>query len=232
MAVYDNLFRTPHCPPPQPSRAIISSRARRVGCALAGVLALVACSRTGELSGDLFVTMKSGDVKRGAAVEIVLIPATEQFESEWNKTVDQFKLDYASAKSAFQQADEARDRAFQRSLDSIRTGFGRSSYETEEEQATTAARHVDEVEERYRAMALKVIETAHSKIVRTDVNGHYVFSAVPAGKYYIFARHVVFDNVLYWLTPTEVKSGANRVDLSNENAVRASVRLDTFLRRL
>jgi hypothetical protein len=127
---------------------------------------------TGELSGDVFVTMKSGDVKRGADMQISLVGATEQFEAAWKKTVEEF----------------------------------------------AASRQAREVRARYLALAQKMVADAQPRIARTDVNGHYQFQGVPAGRYYVFAERRVFDNDLRWKVVAEVKAGANRIDLSNSNA--------------
>jgi hypothetical protein len=37
-----------------------------------------------ELSGEIFVTMKSGDVKRGADVEVGLVRVDDAFQEAWN----------------------------------------------------------------------------------------------------------------------------------------------------
>lgn len=205
-------------------KASIGSGAMRVAYTFAVALALVACSRTEELSGDVFVTMKSGDVKRGANVEIALIPATEQFESEWKKTVGEFKLNYASAESSAQQAREVSDQAYKRYSDSIGSRIGanfteseRKSWNSESERASAAQEYVQEVRARYHEAARKVIAAAQPRTVRTDVNGHYEFRGVPHGRYYIFAAHQVFENDLHWIVPVEVKSQPNLIDLSNNN---------------
>lgn len=38
-----------------------------------------------DLSGDVFVTMRSGDVKRGAGIEVILVSPTSQFEADWKE---------------------------------------------------------------------------------------------------------------------------------------------------
>lgn len=58
----------------------------------------------GNLAGDVFVIMQSGDVKRGADVEVVLVAATDQFESNWRDTIDGFRNEYAEAASTFDEA--------------------------------------------------------------------------------------------------------------------------------
>jgi len=62
----------------------------RVFCqAILVALALVFGSGCGpssaDLSGDVFVTMRSGDVKRGAGIETILLSPTPQFEADWKE---------------------------------------------------------------------------------------------------------------------------------------------------
>ena len=65
-----------------------------------------ACS--GDLSGTLSVRTHSGNVKPAADVEIVLVRATEQFESEWKKAIAAFEIASNQALTAYDQ-DEARN---------------------------------------------------------------------------------------------------------------------------
>jgi hypothetical protein len=44
---------------------------------------LILFQRKAELSGEIFVTMKSGDVKRGADVEVGIVRADRQFLDAW-----------------------------------------------------------------------------------------------------------------------------------------------------
>jgi hypothetical protein len=50
---------------------------------------VVSCSRTGDLSGDVFVT-KSGMLVRGAGVELLVVPASDRLESELRKIVNDY----------------------------------------------------------------------------------------------------------------------------------------------
>ena len=56
---------------------------------LALILGVVSCSRTGDLSGDVFVT-KSGMLERGAGVELLVVPASDRLESELRKIVHDY----------------------------------------------------------------------------------------------------------------------------------------------
>jgi hypothetical protein len=57
-------------------------------CAVAATLwclsAPGAFASEAKLTGDLFVTMQSGDVKRGADVLVAVVPASRAFLDEWD----------------------------------------------------------------------------------------------------------------------------------------------------
>ncbi len=64
----------------------------------------LACARSAELSGDIFVRMQSGDVKHGADVEVILVPASPEFEQKWKNLVAGFQSSLASTRVAYDQA--------------------------------------------------------------------------------------------------------------------------------
>ena len=70
-----------------------------------------ACQRTATLSGDVFVTMKSGDVKRGADVAVVLVPKTSELDNQWNGLIGALREELNAAQQALQRAKAARDLA-------------------------------------------------------------------------------------------------------------------------
>jgi hypothetical protein len=176
---------------------------------------LTACS--GDISGSVYVTMKSGDVKRGADVSVVLVG--EQFMAEWTKAAVAYKSAHLQARTAYEGSRARSDQAFQERLSDIRAGSRSSSAYDEEasERAMEAARRVDSVSVEWLNHTMKLIQWATVKVARTDVNGHYEFKSVRRGKYYITATHKVFDNDLFWLVPVDVH-GIQTVDLSNSNA--------------
>jgi hypothetical protein len=59
------------------------------------LIVCAACSRKTDVSGDVYVIMKSGDVKRGAGVEVVMVAASPDFEKEWAAEIERFKADVA-----------------------------------------------------------------------------------------------------------------------------------------
>ena len=58
--------------------------ARRTSLLIAFCL-LASAAFAGSLTGDVFVTMRSGDVKRAADVDVLIVPATPELEAEWER---------------------------------------------------------------------------------------------------------------------------------------------------
>jgi hypothetical protein len=197
----------------------------------------VACQRTATLSGDVFVTMKSGDVKRGADVAVVLVPKTPEMDTQWSGLNGAFRAELAAAQQASRRAKAASDVArhqwhvaHQAVLDSIRNSF--DDYDATNkrsnsamERARAAANAADQASTRPFEIVLEFDKRAQALIaakqvaaVRTDVNGRYRFSNVTPGAYYLHAAHQVFDNKARWWIPIQVKPGDQVTDLSNSNA--------------
>jgi len=175
------------------------------------LLLLAACS--GDVSGELYVTMKSGDVKRGADVQVIVVG--ERLMAEWRKGREMLRSEYREARVAAESA-RARSLNLDKSLHDP-SDVGVRDYMLADERASEAERRVAEVKRRYMDMT-KLVDGATAK-ARTDVNGHYEMKGIPPGKYYVIATHKVFDNELSWLVPVEVHGGAQKVDLSNSNSI-------------
>jgi hypothetical protein len=169
---------------------------------IACLIAAGGCSRSGDLSGNVFVTMKSGDVKRAAGIQVVLVHATDQFQGDWKKLVGEFTAEYKKADAGYQDANKAM-------RESYSTYAGEKSMEW--------AKYVDRVVDTYRARAKELIAKTQMTSGTTDVNGGYAFQDIPAGRYFLFVEYQVFDNQFYWMTPVEVNSRSQKLDLSNGN---------------
>src|SRR5206468_578593 len=156
-------------------------------------LLLAACS--GDLSGHLFVTMLSGDVKRAADVEVIVVGVTAEFEAEWAKAVQEFKAAYAEADAVVSDARRQAEEANERVLRDIRSGFFRSSSSDETDRSIAAAARVDEVVKAHRAHALKLIQWGQKGVARTDVNGHYAIRGLRPGKYLLYAHYRVSERI-------------------------------------
>lgn len=191
-------------------------RCSRFGLAVAAMVMLSGCS--GDVAGTVFVKMRSGDVKRGADVEVVLVSASAQFEAEWKKVVEGYKNAGAAVSEQRDEASAAERRAYQAYLSDVLSPSKKTSWEEASTRVMQLAMHVDQAHNSQRQHALKLIEWAKKGTTRTSVEGRYEFPGVSRGKYYVFARYEDANNVLEWMVPIEVASGSQRVDLTNSNS--------------
>jgi len=176
--------------------------------------------------------MQSGDVKRGADVEVVLVPAASNFETDWTLAQDQFRDRLWTARAVVtaatdKQARTAKEREAAR--DAVTTSAGVTTglrrYAEALSQESTASRDVSlaqaavlRVVEEHQLNAAKVIQKHQMTSVRTDVNGHYVKQQLPPGRYYIFSAHRIFNNSLFWFQPIEIRRGeTTKLDLTGSN---------------
>src|SRR5574337_721224 len=182
-------------------------RASHLIFAIVGALVLTSCSS--DVTGNVFVRMKSGDAKRTADVEVVLVSDTPQFKSAWAKGIQQFKTAYADVDDAFRET--------KRQVESLQRSGAVDAYRAALARRHAAATEIDSTVTQYQEHAVKLIRSGRAHSGRTDVNGHYKLTAVGSGKYFLFAHVQVFDTDLYWMVPIQVGSGAHTYDLSNSN---------------
>lgn len=226
-------------------RSLASDRDERVcmavgALALAALLTLGGCSRTGVLTGDVVVRNAVGDVSRGTRISVYLVVPSEAFEREWADAVAAFRQDVAPAveaqKAAERQSDEARlawDRAVasrgkagaQRgrwTLALRETAAAGSQERWRNVRATEgvvfqARKRVWEILRAHEATAHTLVEKHAVQRVQTDETGHYVLVKVPTGKAYIYARLRERKEDFVWFLPVEVETGRQRADLTQDN---------------
>jgi hypothetical protein len=175
---------------------------------------LTACSA--DVSGTVYVTSGSGDVRRGADVPVLLV--REQFMGEWTEASVTFKASYRQAAVAYLEARTRLHRAHEdyvRSRTGYRVGDGRS-YEEASERLREAASRVEAVKKEWSEHTASLARQATIRSSRTDVNGRYEFPGVRRGKYFVMANHKVSADELFWLVPIEVRR-TQSVDLSSSN---------------
>lgn len=178
---------------------------------------------TGSLSGDVFVLMKSGDVKRGADVEVHLV--ADVVTGPWAQAVERFKREDEEARAALKREQASWDAQRAADMEQLRADLraGRRPKSTEDMMqgygsVNSAASRVDQIRDRADGDLRGVIANHTVKTSRTDINGHFEFATIPVGRYYLVSFHQVFDNRLFWMVPTEIRSGAHKPDLSSSNS--------------
>jgi hypothetical protein len=100
---------------------------------------LTACSM--DVSGTVSVTMRSGDVRRGADVQVLLV--RDQFMGQWTDASATLKTNYRQAAAAYREAHAQLQRAHEdyvRNRSGYRFGDARSYDEAGERVKEAAAR--------------------------------------------------------------------------------------------
>jgi hypothetical protein len=206
--------------------------------AVAALVFLAACSRSGTLYGDIFAQTRSGTVERAARINVLAIPATEAFEREWASVVAAFRVEVGPARQAQQAATDSVQEvklAWDKSLTargSGRTGASRrvrlSWMSTQDRQAWSQVlaaedrlfkvkRRVWEIARKHDLLALALLDRHTAQRVLTDENGHFVLASVPGGKGYLYARFPVGERTLVWFRAVEVRRRPQQVDLTEAN---------------
>ena len=202
---------------------------------VATVLVLGACSRTGTLYGDVSAQARPGEATRANRINVRAVLFTETFEKDWAAAVAAFQVEVAPArrsrKAAADSADEARlawDQALavRRSGASRRSNLPRTSARGQMlwDQMLAANRllgkaksRVWEIARKHDVQAEALLERHSTERVLTDENGHYVLAGLPTGKVYLYARFTVGEEIWIWFRLFEVRTGAQRVDLTEVN---------------
>lgn len=91
---------------------------RRATLLLYSVLTIGRVAHAGDLTGDVFVVMASGDVKRGADVRVMLVAVTSASQADWNRAIEplledrrQAEVDLRAGRQAVGRAEGDRRRA-------------------------------------------------------------------------------------------------------------------------
>lgn len=172
---------------------------------------LLAYMTHGKLSGNVYLTMKSGDVKKAAGIEILLLKV---------KDADKFKEEIAKANlealasiaPLLKQATEAKEMA-DIYYDLYKSYSGSKKFEEYED-------IIGKIKTIWGDYNTKVHNLFNPKVIKkaqTDVDGFYQFSRIKHGKYLVYAHFRVFDENIDWLFPVEVNQRENKLDLTNSN---------------
>lgn len=148
----------------------------------------------GKISGNIFATMQSGDVKRAAGIEVCLI-------KDENSFMDAFQKMQETCRNEVEAIIFDKD---------YHAGYGG-------EEDFKRKLHVDQIIAVCHAKLREFLQGNTVQKATTDVNGLFEFSNVPFGNYYVFSQFEVFTQKLEWLEPVDLKSKEVKMDLSNLN---------------
>jgi len=159
---------------------------------------LLSCSLSkGDISGNIYLTMKSGDIKKAAGIKVMLLEDKDGLLSEQVKEVQLKHLNSLNELSA-----------------ALSSYAASSDYEYYQETMKKAESLQTEINNDLN----KVFLARMIKNTQADIDGFYNFTDMPYGKYYILASYQVFDNNVDWLLPVEINNKNIKIDLTNNNS--------------
>jgi hypothetical protein len=176
------------------------------------LLLLVGCSRKTDISGDVFVSMKSGDVKRAADALVTVVPASAAFEQERRALEESFQ----AAVRVHRERILPLDAAWKRLIETRRCDGHTCSDAVRV--AGEAWKNLEKAVDEYQAKARELLQKHAIQTTRTDSNGHFEVKDFDRQKVYLHAEIRVFENQLAWLVPVELKERKQKVDLSGSNS--------------
>jgi hypothetical protein len=195
-------------------------------------LAMGACSNGANLSGDVFITTSSGDVKRGGDVEVVLVAATDEFAGKWKLLIEEFRVAYEKAAARYEEA-VARERHGSNEEHKALLGAMKPGLDTKEfyrymalsrERGVLLDRTLEEkrraraVVADYTGRGMSLLRDAAQRRVRTNVDGHYELKDVGYGKYLLAAEYVIGGTTYRWTHEITVEQRTVKADLTASNS--------------
>lgn len=193
----------------------------------------------GKLSGNVYATMKSGDVKKAAGIEIYLLKIEDSNNffneikrlkhetknildelygqaEERKKYVDMDKDMYEFNKEKAEHFRKLRDeyvrKVFEQDADKYRGSYLENLVKYEDVLAK-----IDKAKKDHNTKIMELFYPCIIKKNQTDVNGSYSFSNIENGIYFLYCSYKVFNDSIEWLYPIEVNQRENKLDLTNNN---------------
>jgi hypothetical protein len=176
-----------------------------------------------DLSGTVFVTLKSGDPKVVPGTKVTLIKAelprsqlmyliaqtTNARDIEIKKDSVLTKEEFEFFRDSIKRLVAVKEDDVEPLVDTkVMYGASRVGQGLDAADADSHARIWQET-----VRMAKVAETF------TSLSGEYKFETVPGGRYYLVAEHTLFRSLIEWVSPVNLdKPGAHKMDLHNAMA--------------
>jgi hypothetical protein len=214
----------------------IARLGRVLGLALAAIAVLsTACSRTGNITGEIVFTTPSGSEQRAAHATVLAIQATKTFEQDWQAAVAAFEEELAPARRGRDEAAQSLESARLAWTKAVGTtpagGYRRhglmasarhrelwAAVRASERRLAAAESRMREIGRKHDPLAAALVERHATQRIEADAMGHYVFAALPAGPTYLYTRLTVAKQSVLWFRPVTIRAGIEHLDLISANA--------------
>lgn len=167
-------------------------------------IAATLLSNSGRISGNIFVTMKSGDIKKGAGITVTLLKNQDTILNGFKQIQQEYTQPLLELAQTLDKVKELQNNA--------------STYIEALHLWNDTVPKAKQLDASYNDK-LNALFIAHVyKTVQSDVNGSYDFTDIPYGKYCLLTEFTVFETRTQWLEPLEIKQKDTKLDLTNNNA--------------
>ena len=170
-----------------------------------------------DVSGEVFLVLKSGEIRRGAGLSVVITPMSSSFSQQWTQVLADCSRDFGAAKSAEDRAERIDN---ERQAAAVRNWPSADAQNAQNESMRRHYAAMDEVlrvNDQYSAIAADVIRQHSVASSPTDSTGRYLVPGVIPGPVFVFTRMPLANNTYYWMILANVKQGGTRVDLTEQN---------------
>ncbi len=165
----------------------------------------------GKISGSIFATMQSGDVKRAAGTEIVLIKEDGSLISKYEQLQRDCRTEINPLFESYMKSN--------REVSDVLTPgrYSQGAFASTHEENMKRQKLYEDATARCFTNIRVLLSNNTVQRANTDVNGTFLFSNVPFGKFYLYSQFDVFNNKLEWLEPVDLRANEIKIDLSNNN---------------
>lgn len=165
--------------------------------------------KTASISGDAYLVMGSGDVRRLAGNDVKLLLA-DSVRAAMSRCANAQRAD-DSISAVIDSADAAQNKVV------LNPSSAHADYVALSDRKFKAETARDALEQGV-ARAIRAEALAGEvQNAQTDVNGHFEFASVHPGEYALWAETTIGDNLYTWLKVLIVTSGPVRQDLDNSS---------------
>lgn len=168
----------------------------------------------GTIEGDAYLVMKSGDTKKGAGNTLYLIRETPELHLDMLSTCQVFNL---SAVPLYKTQKAVND-----SIIAYRSNT--SLWATLVERSSRISSELAGLRGTAVVSTRKIILEAAIDTTGTGVSGHYRFTGVQPGQYFVYGWWPIADSTYVWYAPVTVAaSQTSKRDLDNSVEVRKTI---------
>jgi len=185
----------------------------------------------GKVFGDIYVTMKSGDIKRVAVagVDVVLykvdnpnavLQQIDSIQKQYMKLLTESVREYGETVNEMQEKSDEYTK--------FRDSCSEKAYEQSISKSAEKKLRIKQLKAEHNSKINGILTPFIFKKGKSDVKGHYEFTGAPYGKYIVFSSYSILEENGDWLYPIEVNNKENRIDLTTNNIYQEHIFYDPY----